>query len=283
MMCVTVSCTVSCTLNQLHLPGSDFGCPRSAVDAIKKYVDWRNGSGLMVSQEVSVRVMGAIEIGNIESIRHGAGGTKLNIRMANSRKLLSRFARVVVPKGNFVGSEATVTKFESSCEKEEATVTKFVKCGYCDCLDKDALVKCCKCDKIFCNGKGKMHNSHIVEHLVLSRHKVVAINETKKLKCFSCDTTNIFELGFVQAEDTVVILCRLPCSVKSDILDLANFSEWRPVILGQMFQPCLVASPNVPVITINEIRRLENDWAAVGFEGAESVVVVDPDAVVLLR
>ena len=73
--------------------------------------------------------------------------------------------------------------------------------------------------KTFCNGKGKMHNSHIVEHLVLSRHKVVAINETKKLKCFSCDNTNIFELGFVQAEDTVVILCRLPCSVKSDILD----------------------------------------------------------------
>lgn len=242
---------------------------------------------------MTFRVMGEVEVGSIETIRHLDSGTKLNITREKNGKLLSRLARYVVPKGNFDGSGSDVTDVESSDDSggmKDAAVDKLdkvsIECSYCSVVEKHTLVKCDTCYKFFCNGRGKTYSSHIVEHLVKSRHKTVSIEEgTKSIHCFSCGNRNVFEQGFVRAENALVILCRLPCSIESYILSMAKFSDWQPVIFGQMVQPCLVPSPNAAGmnITRNEIHLLENDWAAADFRSAESLVVVDPAAEVLLR
>ena len=46
-------------------------------------------------------------------------------------------------------------------------------CKYCGIHDPGCVVLCNPCKKWFCNGKGSTSGSHIVNHLVRAKHKVL--------------------------------------------------------------------------------------------------------------
>ena len=127
-------------------------------------------------------------------------------------------------------------------------------CAYCGIHDPHAVVKCLHqdCQKWFCNGKGlNEYGSHIVLHLVKSKHKMIELHPQSELKdasleCHSCKGTNIFLLGFMPAktEAYVILLCREPClrqlSVKESVYDTDN---WQALIENKALLPWLVRQP----------------------------------------
>jgi regulator of nonsense transcripts 1 len=126
-----------------------------------------------------------------------------------------------------------------------------VKCGAKDC------------NKWFCNGKGlSQYGSHILLHLVKSRHKDISLHPESTLKdtvieCYNCSSRNIFLLGFVSAkQDTVIILlCREPCltqlSNKESKWDMEN---WQPLIENKAILHWLVKPP--PEIEVKKSRKI---------------------------
>jgi regulator of nonsense transcripts 1 len=115
-------------------------------------------------------------------------------------------------------------------------------CAYCGIHSPCSVVKCMykDCNKWFCNGNSISHtsSSHIIMHLVKSRHKEIQLHPESELKdanleCHACKSTNIFLLGFMPAktEAYVILLCREPClrqlSQKESVYDTEN---WHPLI-----------------------------------------------------
>lgn len=95
-------------------------------------------------------------------------------------------------------------------------------CAYCGIHSPQTVVKCLHkdCQKWFCNGNSTnpQSSSHIIMHLVKSKHKEIALHPDSELKdanleCHACKSTNIFLLGFMPAktEAVVILLCREPC------------------------------------------------------------------------
>lgn len=88
-------------------------------------------------------------------------------------------------------------------------------CSYCGISHPSSVLKCLTCQKWFCNGRGGTSASHILHHLVKSKHKEVSLHPQSSLgdtvlECYSCGARNVFLLGFIpaKAETVVVILCR---------------------------------------------------------------------------
>lgn len=147
-------------------------------------------------------------------------------------------------------------------------------CAYCGVLNPESIIKCELCQKWFCNGSGSKHGgSHIVTHLVLSKHKSVRTHPSSPvgdtvLECYNCGSNNIFVLGFVSAmeQNTIVILCRLPCAHQKD--HNWDTENWQPLIEDRKFLPWLVAQPsdedrihsNSIDITPEQISKLEAKW-----------------------
>ena len=139
-------------------------------------------------------------------------------------------------------------------EEEEGYYSKDLPthaCKYCGIHDPGCVVMCNLCKKWFCNGKGNTSGSHIVNHLVRAKHKVIQhfengfakvfnffsffffllqevtlhqdgpLGETV-LECYSCGVRNVFVLGFIpaKADSVVVLLCRQPCAAKSSLKDM---------------------------------------------------------------
>ncbi|KAK6458767.1 P-loop containing nucleoside triphosphate hydrolase protein [Scheffersomyces xylosifermentans] len=109
-------------------------------------------------------------------------------------------------------------------------------------LPEHACAYCVKCNS--CN---KCGSSHIVTHLVISRHNQVSLHEESDLgdttlECYNCGNKNAFILGFV------IILCRLPCAQSKDSLieDPASPSEEELV--------------NAKLVTPQQISKLEAQW-----------------------
>lgn len=127
-------------------------------------------------------------------------------------------------------------------------------CAYCGVHEPGAVVKClhADCGKWFCNGKGlSEYGSHIVLHMVKSKHKEIALHPKSDLKdanleCHSCKGTNVFLLGFMPAKTDayIILLCREPClrqlSVKESVYDTDN---WMPLIENKALLPWLVRPP----------------------------------------
>jgi regulator of nonsense transcripts 1 len=87
--------------------------------------------------------------------------------------------------------------------------------SYCGIHNPSSVVKCIPCNKWFCNSRGHTSGSHIVTHLVKSKHKEVSLHPDSALgetvlECYNCGCRNVFLLGFIPAKsDTVVVLlCR---------------------------------------------------------------------------
>jgi regulator of nonsense transcripts 1 len=91
-------------------------------------------------------------------------------------------------------------------------------CAYCGIHSSGSVVKCIHkdCNKWFCNGNSlKEGGSHIVIHLVKSKHKEVELHPESYLKeatleCYACKNTNIFQLGYMSAkmQSISILLCR---------------------------------------------------------------------------
>jgi regulator of nonsense transcripts 1 len=81
-------------------------------------------------------------------------------------------------------------------------------CAYCGIHEPDCVVKCgaADCGKWFCNGKGlSQYGSHIILHLVKTRHKDIVLHPESPLKdtvieCYNCSSRNLFKLGYVSAK-----------------------------------------------------------------------------------
>lgn len=88
-------------------------------------------------------------------------------------------------------------------------------CKYCGIHDPATVVYCNTCKRWFCNGRGHTSGSHILNHLVRSKHKQVTLHSDGPLgetvlECYSCGVRNVFVLGFIpaKADSVVVLLCR---------------------------------------------------------------------------
>lgn len=154
-------------------------------------------------------------------------------------------------------------------------------CAYCGVCEESAVVKCCHCDKWFCNGTSNTSGSHIINHLVRSRHKMVALHESSPLgdatlECFNCGARNAFLLGFIpcKQDNIVVLLCREPCLASSSIGQLKDnpnwdLSLWQPLIEERAFVPWLVKSPDIEnedhyaPLSFQQISQLEDLWRTV--------------------
>ncbi|WFD33033.1 ATP-dependent RNA helicase [Malassezia sp. CBS 17886] len=180
------------------------------------------------------------------------------------------------PAGSDAGSEDTSSEAEAACA-----------CAYCGVAAAECVVQCLGCSKWcvgggmraradtrFCNGRGKTSASHIVAHLVRSRHKGVVLHPDSPLgdtipQCFTCGTKNPFLLGFIptKSDAMVALLCRHPCASAPPTKDMAwDTSQWSPLILERAFLPWFVREPMgaqaapARAISSEQIRRLEELW-----------------------
>lgn len=147
-------------------------------------------------------------------------------------------------------------------------------CKYCGIHDPNTVVQCNICKKWFCNGRGNTSGSHIINHLVRSKHKEVTLHKDGTLgetflECYSCGCRNVFVLGFIpaKADSVVVLLCRQPCAAQSSLKEMNwDPDQWKPLISDRMFLSWLVKVPSdeeqlrARQITGQQINKLEELW-----------------------
>ncbi|CAN6632681.1 ATP-dependent helicase Nam7p [Trichomonascus vanleenenianus] len=147
-------------------------------------------------------------------------------------------------------------------------------CAYCGIHNPSSVIKCVTCKKWFCNGKDNAGSSHIVNHLVRSRHKIVQLHAESELgddvlECYNCGNRNVFLLGFISAksETVVILLCRHPCASSASSKGVNwDTSEWLPLIEDRQFLPWVVSKPSEKDqlrsrhLTPSEMLRLEDLW-----------------------
>ena len=177
-------------------------------------------------------------------------------------------------------------------------------CSYCGIAHPSSVVQCLTCTKWFCNSRGSTSGSHIVNHLVRSKHKEVTLHPSSPLgsttpECYACGARNVFLLGFIPAKsDTVVVLlCRQPCATMQgggiQGKDLVwDTSQWSPLIEDRQFLSWLVKVPSeteqarARQITWSQINKLEDLWkddAKATVEDLEKPGVDDEPQPILLR
>lgn len=147
-------------------------------------------------------------------------------------------------------------------------------CRYCGIHAENSVVKCLTCEKWFCNSKHHSSASHIIAHLVKSRHKEVILHPESKLgdtipECYNCGCRNVFLLGFIPAKEdsVVVLLCRQPCANFSSSKDMEwDLSQWQPLIEDRSFLTWLVSQPTRAEqarsrhLSNEQITKLEELW-----------------------
>lgn len=147
-------------------------------------------------------------------------------------------------------------------------------CAYCGLHDPASVVKCVATDKWFCNSRGNSAGSHIIQHLVRSKHKEVALHPESPLgetvlECYNCGCRNVFLLGFIPSkqDSVVVLLCRDPCLQMNALKDMSwDMTQWLPLIEDRCFLPWLVKVPSeheqlrARQITAPQIAKLEELW-----------------------
>ena len=148
-------------------------------------------------------------------------------------------------------------------------------CSYCGIHSTSCVVRCDICDKWFCNARSNNSaGTHIIHHLVRSKHKHVSlhrdcpIGETS-LECYNCGTRNIFLLGFVPAtsDGVVVLLCREQCLHIEKLREMEwDGSSWQPLIKDRELLDWLVQYPSqielakCRQITTEQMNGLEELW-----------------------
>lgn len=112
------------------------------------------------------------------------------------------------------------------------------KCEYCGCSDINCLARCTKTGLYFCNGKGDTSASHIVHHLRTMHFDQITLPEQNPfyevaLKCYVCESTNVFQLGFLHTKDgsQIFIACRSKCQFDQSLIERdINSASFVPII-----------------------------------------------------
>ncbi|XP_024357532.1 regulator of nonsense transcripts 1 homolog [Physcomitrium patens] len=149
-------------------------------------------------------------------------------------------------------------------------------CKYCGIHNPACIMRCNvpTCRKWFCNSRGNTSGSHIVNHLVRSKHKEVCLHRDSPLgetilECYNCGCRNVFLLGFIPAksESVVVLLCREPCLSVNGLKDMNwDLSQWLPLINDRCFLDWLVKVPSeqeqlrARQISAQQINKVEELW-----------------------
>ncbi|GMJ12456.1 UP-FRAMESHIFT1, LOW-LEVEL BETA-AMYLASE 1 [Hibiscus trionum] len=152
-------------------------------------------------------------------------------------------------------------------------------CRYCGVSNPACVVRCNvpSCRKWFCNSRGNTSGSHIVNHLVRSKHKEVCLHKDSPLgetilECYNCGCRNVFLLGFISAktESVVVLLCREPCLNVNALKDMNwDLSQWCPLIDDRCFLQWLVKIPSeqeqlrARQISAQQINKVEELWKTI--------------------
>jgi regulator of nonsense transcripts 1 len=125
-------------------------------------------------------------------------------------------------------------------------------CAYCGYAANAASVaRCLATGRWFCNGRGGGAAACIVQHLVRSKHKEVALHKKSPLgdatlECYASGARNVFSLGYVplRDENTVVLLARDTPPSAPAIKDLnVDVSQWQPLVEGRALVDWLVRRP----------------------------------------
>ena len=172
---------------------------------------------------------------------------------------------------------------------------------YCGIHNTNCVAKCVVCDKWFCSARGNSPSSHIIHHMVRSRHKEIQLHPSSPLgdtvlECYSCGCRNAFALGFISAksDSVVVLLCRAPCATLPSAKDMTwDSALWQPLIDNRSFLEWLLHAPSdseqlrsrrLMPATIAKLEELWKDNPAAAVEDVEKGIGQEDDtAKVLLR
>ncbi|KAI3653773.1 hypothetical protein MP228_001720 [Amoeboaphelidium protococcarum] len=163
---------------------------------------------------------------------------------------------------------------QSQSFDQDSAVASATSCSYCHISDPPSVVKCMVCNKWFCNARTGTSASHIIHHLVKSRHKQVHLHPDSALgdivpECYKCGCKNVFLLGFIpaKADTVVVIFCRQPCASISASKDMEwDLSQWQALIDDRSFLSWLVRVPSGQDVsrsrrlTATQMNMLEELW-----------------------
>ncbi|OHS92785.1 putative regulator of nonsense transcript [Tritrichomonas foetus] len=138
------------------------------------------------------------------------------------------------------------------------------KCEYCGCTNINSLARCTKTGLYFCNGKGTTSASHIVHHLRTMHFDQITLPEQNPfsgvaLKCYVCESTNIFELGFLHTKDgsQIFLACRSKCQYDQSLVSHnINNSSFRPLISNGELLPDIVHIPSIEQYTKIPMTRV---------------------------
>ncbi|KAH8918063.1 P-loop containing nucleoside triphosphate hydrolase protein [Atractiella rhizophila] len=194
--------------------------------------------------------------------------------------------------GDFLNCVGTLSLTRISLLSHNNTTKAFADhtISYCGLSSPSAVLKCLICNKWFCNSKtpsSSTNSSHIINHLVRSKHKEVTLHSESPLgettpECYSCGQKNVFVLGFIPAksETVVVLLCRQPCASLQSSRDIVwDTSQWSPLIEDRQFLSWLVKVPNplpptLRSFTFQQVTKLEEMWK----DGDTKVRITDIDS-----
>jgi regulator of nonsense transcripts 1 len=158
-------------------------------------------------------------------------------------------------------------------EEEVPLVLPDHACVYCNIYNPMCVAKCTKCSKWFCNSQKGTLSGHLINHLIKSGHKEVALHPDSPvgdatLECYNCGCKNIFLLGFIQSkeDEVMVLLCRQPCAFNAPKESDWNVENWTPLISDRRLLPWLCQHPTqaqesrARKISYEQIQKLEGAW-----------------------
>ena len=145
-------------------------------------------------------------------------------------------------------------------------------CRYCGIYNPASVAKCMSTGKWFCNSRGGMPASCIVQHLVRSRKSAVQLHKESplgdsELECYNCTNHNVFMLGFVptKKDGVVVLICR-KCMLLSAMKEMFELNKWTSLVEDKAFLPWLLKVPSdkeqlrARQVTTGQINSLEERW-----------------------
>lgn len=170
--------------------------------------------------------------------------------------------------------EYTDSEEDSEEEEEEPMPLTLPEhaCVYCNIYNPICVAKCVKCCKWFCNSQKGCLSGHLINHLIRSGHKEVALHPDSPvgdatLECYNCGCKNIFLLGYIQSkDDVIVLLCRQPCAFNAPKESDWNVESWAPLISDRRLLPWLCQHPTpaqearARKISNDQVQKLENAW-----------------------
>lgn len=157
-------------------------------------------------------------------------------------------------------------------------------CKYCGCHNIECLACCSKTGYYFCNGKGDTRQSHILHHLRSMNFNEITLPEENKyhpipFKCYVCESTNIFDLGFMTNNASFFIVCSSNCRDQlCQIEEGVNKDYFEPLVSDGFINKEVVAIPNpeeyekIPISRVISVCQEIQETIGIKQESAQSQI-----------